>query len=99
MQSLFKVVEINHPNHPLMVSLSNHRRPSFRQAQDERRSEDCEKALPALTRTHFVIATPYLIRGWQSRRRSNDGAPACVQPQRDCHVVRQAHHERLCSSQ
>ena len=46
-----------------------------------------------------VIATPYLIRGWQSRRRSNGGLPACVQPQRDCHVVRQAHHERLHSSQ
>ncbi len=29
MEGLFKVVEINHPNHPLMVSLSNHRRPSF----------------------------------------------------------------------
>ena len=25
--------------------------------------------------------------GWQSRRRSNNGAPACVQPQRDCHVA------------
>ena len=52
-----------------------------------------------LMRTHFVIATPYLIRGWQSRRRSNGGSSTCVQPHRDCHVVRQAHHERLCSSQ
>ena len=34
-----------------------------------------------------VIATPYLIRGWQSRRRSNDGSPARAQPQRDCHVA------------
>ena len=33
----------------------------------------------------------------QSRRPSNDGSLACAQPQRDCHVVRQAHHERLRS--
>ena len=32
----------------------------------------------ALMRTHFVIATPYLIRGWQSRRRSNGGSLTCV---------------------
>ena len=44
---------------------------------------------------------PHVIASaaWQARRRSNDGSPARAKPQRDCHVVRQAHHERLRSSQ
>ena len=44
---------------------------------------------------------PHVIASaaWQARRRSNDGSPAHAKPQRDCHVVRQAHHERLRSSQ
>ena len=45
---------------------------------------------PALTRTHFVIASV----AWQSRRSSNGGSSTCVQPHRECHVPRPARDER-----
>ena len=41
-------------------------------------------------RTHVVIASV----AWRSRRRSNGGSPACVQPHRDCHVPRRTRDER-----
>ena len=54
----------------------------------------CYNHPPAEKIAKLVIATPYSMRGLAI---SSLKPPPLLQ--RDCHVVRQAHHERLRSSQ